>query len=244
MAYHKSLQGVGFISIVPTDTYPDPIHLAEIDSLDFNINETDSDLIDSAGDVIDSFTSQRVIEGTISLKDISGSLLAAVTRGVTVTAASSQQGYSQTSTIPTTPFEIDVSASTAVDLGVINLTTGKAMTCAATATGTGVYAFNASTGVYTFNTADSGSSVLLTYRKPTTTASTTDIASVVSQSQTYFGLHCYNGIAAKPWGLYVPAARIPGIGAKFGKAGWSDVTLKWKATKDSNNKFVYLYTPE
>ena len=242
MAYHKSLAGLGWVSLVPSGTYPDPIHLAEIESIDLNVTEEDADLEDASGDIIDSFTTKRVIEGTITLKDISGSLLAAATRGGTVTTGS-LQGYSQTSTIPTTPFQVTVTNSVTFsqDLGVIDLTSGKPMTCAATATGTGVYAV--ALGVYTFNTADAGHSVLINYRATTTTGVITDIASATSASP-YFGLHCYQTIATKPWGIYVPAARIPGISAKFSKAGWSDVTLKWKATRDGSNKFFYLYSPE
>ena len=243
MAYHKSLAGVGWVSLVPSGTFPDPIHLAEIESLDFNVTEEDSDLEDAAGDVIYSFTTKRVIEGTITLKDISGSLLAASTRGGTVTAAAGKLGYSQTSAIPTTPFTVTVtnSATFTKDLGVVDLTTGKAMLCDTTSTGTGVYSVSA--GAYVFNTADSTHSVLINYQTSSTTQVATDIASATAASA-YFQLHCYNPLAAKPWGIYVPAARLPGLSAKFSKGGWSETTLKWKATKDSSNKYFYLYSPE
>lgn len=245
MSYHKSVQGVGWVSLVPSGTFPDPIHLAEIESLDLNITEEDGDLQDASGDIIDSFTTKRVIEGTIALKDISGSLLAAVTRGVTVSAGT-KQGYAQTTVIPTTPFEITVTqgATFASDLGVIDLTTGKAMVCDTTSTGTNVYAVNTATGKYTFNTADSGHSVLINYRATQASVGTTSIIASATTAQAYYGLHCYQVIAGKPWGIYIPAARLPGIGAKFGKAGWSDTSLKFKATKDSSGNFVHIYLPE
>lgn len=244
MSYHKSVQGVGWVSLVPYGTYPDPVHLAEIEAMDLNITEEDGDLEDSNGDIIDSFTVKRVIEGTVTLKDISGSLLAATTRGVTV-AAGTKQGYAQTSTIPTTPFQITVTngATFADDLGVIDLTSGKAMTCAATATGTNVYSVTAA-GVYTFNTADAGHSVLINYRATQAAVGTTSTIASATQSQAYYGLHCYQVIAGKPWGIYVPAARLPGLSAKFGKGGWSDTTIKFKATKDASNNFVHIYLPE
>lgn len=246
MSYHKSLAGVGWVSIVPGGTYPDPIHLAEVESLDFNVTEEDSDLEDSNGDVIDSFPTKRVIEGSLSLKSFTGSLLAAVTRGVTV-APGGKLGFSQTSVIPTTPFEITVTegATFADDLGVIDLTAGKAMTAAATATGAGVYAVNASTGTYTFNTADAGHSILINYRATkATTGVTSAIASSAASSTAYFGLHCYAASAAKPWGIYIPQARLPGLSAKFSKGGWSDTTMRFKAIKDSTNQFAYVYTAE
>jgi hypothetical protein len=245
MAYHKSVQGVGWVSLVPSGTYPDPVHLAEIEALDFNINEEDSDLEDSNGDIIDSFTSKRSFEGTVTLKDLSGSLIAAATRGVTV-AAGTKQGYAQTGVIPTTPFQITVTegATFADDLGVIDLTSGKAMIAAATSTGTNVYAVSAA-GVYTFNTADAGHTVLINSRSTKSAiGNTASIASVTASTTTYYGLHCYQVIASKPWGIYIPQARLPGLSAKFGKGGWSDTTLKFKASKDSSGNFVHVYLPE
>lgn len=244
MSYSKSLQGVGWVSIVPGGTYPDPVHLAEIESLDFNVNEEDAELEDQSGDVIDTFRTKRVIEGTISLKGFTGSLLAAATGGVTV-AAGGKLGYAQTTTIPTTPFQITVTegATFADDLGVIDLTAGKAMTCGATATGAGVYAVNTATGVYTFNTADAAHSVLINYRSTkSTTGVTADIAAAVGATP-YYALHCYQP-SGKPWGIYIPQARLPGVSTKFSKKGWTDTTLKFKATKDTSGKFAYVYAPE
>ncbi len=39
MSYSKSLAGVGWISLVPSGTYPDPIMLAEVDGFDIDVNE-------------------------------------------------------------------------------------------------------------------------------------------------------------------------------------------------------------
>lgn len=242
MSYHKALAGTGWVSIVPGDTYPDPIHLAEIDGFDIDVTVETADLENSDGDVIDSFDTKRVIEGQISLKDFSNSLLAAATKGVTV-ATGANVGYSQSGTIPTTPFQITVthSATFTTDLGVIDLTSGKAMTAAATATGTGVYAVSA--GVYTFNTADVSSSVLINYRA-TTTADTTATVSVTSSSTSKFGLHFYGTKAGKSFGIYVPQALLKGMSAKFAKSAWVGNTLKWTATADASNNLIYTYSPE
>lgn len=245
MSYHKALQGVGSISIVPGGANPDPIHLAEIESLDLNVTEEDGDLTDNTGDVIDSFTVKRVVEGSISLKAVTPALISVATRGVVVTAGG-KYGYSQTGTIPTTPFQITVTegATFADDLGVIDLTSGKPMLCGATSTGANVYAVSAA-GVYTFNTADAGHSVLINYRATKSAqGATAAVGAVTTAANTYYGLHCYNVIAGKPWGLWIPQARIPGIATKFGKGGWSDTTLKFKAAKDTSNNFFYAYGPE
>jgi hypothetical protein len=246
MSYHKSLAGVGWVSIVPGGTYPDPVHCAEVESIDWNETTETSNLEDEDGDVIDTFVTKRVIEGTISLKSFSNSLIALTSRGVTVTTGS-KIGYSQTSTIPATPFEITVTngATFADDLGVIDLTTSKPMTAAATATGTGVYAVNTTTGVYTFNTADAAHSVLISYRSTAaSTGTTATIAAAASASTTKFGLHCYRNRNGTPSGFYVPQAVLHGLSAKFAKGGWSDSTIKFTATKDASGNLAYLYGPE
>jgi hypothetical protein len=244
MAYHKALQGVGWVSIVPGGTNPDPIHLAEIEALDFNVNEEDSDLEDGNGDIIDSFTAKRSIEGTITLKDITPQLIAAATRGVTVSTGI-VQGFAQTGVIPSTPFQITVTegATFATDLGVIDLTAGKPMTCDATATGAGVYAVSAA-GVYTFNTADATHTVLINYRATKAATGSKALIDSATSAQTYFGLHCKTTTATKPWGIFVPAARLMGISVKFSKAAWSDTTLKWKATKHATLGFATVYGAE
>ena len=248
--YHKSLQGVGWISIVPGGTYPDPVHCAEIENLDYSQNEDTSDLTDANGDVVDVFVTKRGIEGTISLKDFSVSLLSVATRGVTVSAGR-PLGYSYTVTIPTTPFEVTVPLTTptrtfTTDMGVIDLTPGKGMTNDAASTGTNVYMLDTATGKYTFNTADAGHVVLINYRATpsTPTGVTGTVAQVANNTAVYYGLHCYQTQGAKPWGIYIPQALIHGLSAKFSKTGWSDSTLKWKAAKDSSGNFAYVYAAE
>jgi hypothetical protein len=51
-------------------------------------------------------------------------------------------------------------------------------------------------------------------------------------------------VGAKPWGIYVPAAQLSGISGKFAKTGWSESTVKWKATKDSSGNFAHVYAVE
>jgi len=68
--------------------------------------------------------------------------------------------------IPTTPFQITPtvpsSGTWAADLGVINATTGRAMTRVASAPATGQYSVSA--GVYTFAAADVATTVYINYR--------------------------------------------------------------------------------
>lgn len=247
MGYHKALAGMGWVSLVPSGANPTPIHLATVSGMTLDVKEDDVDLRGADLDIIDSFPSQRTVSGKITLSDFSNSLLAAVTNGVTV-AAGSKIGASHSAAIPTTPFQITVTngATFADDLGVINLTDGKAMTRGATATGTNVYAVDTATGVYTFNTADAADSVLIQYRytAASTGTSATVAAAASSTAAPKYGIHVYKTLAGKSWGIFIPAARIPGLSTSFKRDGWSEVSLDFKATLDATNKLLYTYGPE
>lgn len=246
--YNKALPGVGWVSLVPSGATPTPIHLALIENASYDIKQEQIELRDSDGYVVDSYPGKTDVTGKLSLKDASNSLIAAVTRGVTVTAGT-KIGASHSATIPTTPFQITVTqgATFADDLGVMNLTNGKAMTAGATATGTGVYAVNSTTGVYTFHTDDAGDSVLIMYRYTSASADTTATVAKVTSSTAapLVSIHLYRpNLASKNWGFYVPSARIPGLSAAFKTGAWSDVSLDWTATLSATNQLIYTYGPE
>lgn len=251
MGYHKSLAGVGWISTVPSDVNPTPLVLATVSSLSLDVKEEDSDLQGDNIDILDSFPTKRVISGKIQTNDFSASLLAMVTNGVTVTSGR-PSGYIHTGVVPATPFQVTVPLTNPVrtftrDLGVINLSDGKAMTRGATSTGSNVYAVNESTGQYTFNTADAGDSFLIYHdATPTTADGVSAVMSAVTSALAApkFGIHVRKTLAGKSWGVYIPAARIPGLSGSFKREGWSDTSLEWKATTDATGKIIYLYSPE
>lgn len=244
MSYTQSLPGVGWVSLVPTGTYPDPVHLAEIESLDWSYNEDTADLENAAGDVIDTFTTKRSLEGSVKLKSLPNSLIVASTRGAALTTGQSF-GYAVQGSVPgSVSYTIAVtppnSGTWAQDLGVVNLTTGKPMACDSTATGTGVYSVSA--GTYTFNSADASASVLINYRATLTTGTTTTVSAVAASTATSkYALHCYQEATSRRWGLYIPSAHVYGLSAALSKGGWSDVTLKFKATLDSSGNLAYHY---
>lgn len=242
MSYHKSVAGVGWVAIVPSGTNPDPLHLAEIQSLELTENVETADLENADGDVIDAFVTKRTVEGSIALKDYSNSLLAYASRGATV-ATGYKAGFSTTQTIPSTPHQITItppnSGTYATDLGVIDLTAGKMLKCDASAVA-GV-SYSLSGAVYTFASGDASHSVLINYQCTYTTGTTATVAAASASTVTKYALHCYNGNAGRNTGLYVPQALVFGLSAKFAKGGWVDSTLKFKATLDVSNNLYYAY---
>lgn len=246
MGYHKSLPSVGWVSLVPSGTNTTPIHLATISSASFSMKQANADLKDSDGYTIDSFVTGLDVTGDLQLSDFSNSLLAAVARGVTVTAGQSI-GASHAAPIPTTPFAITVtqSATWTDDLGVMDLTKGKQLARVASAPATGQYSVAA--GVYTFASADTGDNVLIMYRYTAAASGTTaEVAKATSGSQApRYAIHVYQPkVSSKEWGFYVPNAQIPELSASFKREGWSDVKLTWTAILSTTNKLIYTYGPE
>jgi hypothetical protein len=248
MSYSKARSGAGWVAFVPGGSNPTPVHVAEVDTYKLSVSQDEEPLTDENGEEIDSFSKGRKLEGSISLKSITNSLLAIATDGVTVTAGR-PIGYSYPAVIPATPFQVPApltlpTRTFVADLGVIDFTSGKQMTRGATATGAGVYAVDTATGIYTFHTADVGHSILVNYSaSQATEGSSAFIAAAGTVTQSKYALHFYGGRHAAH-GIYVPQARIPGLDATFTKGAWSSVELKWKATKDSNGRFLYTYFPE
>lgn len=248
MGYHQALPGIGWASFVPVGaTNPTPIHVATVSGGSYSIKRTTVPLKNADGYVIDSFVAEESIAGKLTFSDWSNSLLSMAARGVTV-AAGQKIGASHPATIPTTPFEITVTqgATFADNLGVMDLTAGKKMTRAATATGAGVYSVNTTTGVYTFNTADAGHQVLIMYRYTAAASGATgEIALSTASANTKFSIHIYQPrVTSKEWGFYVPAASINNLDVAFKKDGWSEVSLDWEAVADASNKLIYTYGPE
>lgn len=246
MGYHKSLPGVGWLSLVPSGTSTTPIHLATISSASFSMKQANADLKDADGYTIDSFVTGLDVTGDLQLSDFSNSLLAAVARGVTVSDGQSI-GASHSAAIPATPYQITVtqSATWTDDLGVMDLTAGKAMKRVAATPSAGQYSVAA--GVYTFAAADTTHQTLIMYRYTSaSTGTTAEVARATTGSAApRYAIHVYQPrVTSKEWGFYVPNAQIPELSASFKREGWSDIKLSWGAILSSTDKLIYTYGPE
>lgn len=250
MAYHKSIHGVGGrVYFVPSGTNASKVSLAVIKNWTFELSQESSDLQGSGLDLLDTLPIKRSLKGKLSLSDFSSSIIAAVTSGTTISAGV-KLGTTYQTTVPSTPFQVTPtppgSGTFYKDLGVVDLDAKKEMTCAATATGTGVYAVNESTGQYTFNTADATHNVLISYSYSVAgSGQTLEIASASAgvASSTY-ALHFYGSAGGKSYGIYIPACRLPNLSLTMAPDAWSDVSVDYTAFLDGSNKLAYTYLPE
>jgi hypothetical protein len=247
-SYHKSLAGIGAVTLVGAGAEPDTADMALVTSLKLNIEEEDVDLESGEDlDIIDSFKSSRKIGGDLEVDEFSAKLLKFATAGVT-TSAGSKVGFVHTAAIPTTPFTITVpdAANWDTDLVVVDLTAGKQLTriAAAGTPTTGQYKVTA--GVYTFAAADTGHDTFIRGRKAVAGAGVQALvaAAAAGAAADLWQLHYYNTKNGKSSGFYVPAARIFGLNTAFERKGWSKTSLKWKAVKPASGSILYTWTPE
>jgi hypothetical protein len=107
------------------------------------------------------------IMGKAKLADIRAAFLETIVFGVAGQAGLTSMVYDTVgAAVPATPFQITVtppsSGTWQADLGVIDSTTGRALTRVASAPAAGQYTVAA--GVYTFNTGDQGKVMYISYR--------------------------------------------------------------------------------
>lgn len=107
------------------------------------------------------------ITGKAKLADIRAAFLETIVFGVAGTSGLTDMVYDTVgAAVPATPFQITPtvpnSGTWQADLGVIDSTTGRALTRVASAPAAGQYAVAA--GVYTFNTGDQGKVMYISYR--------------------------------------------------------------------------------
>jgi hypothetical protein len=108
------------------------------------------------------------ISGKAKMADIRAGFLETIVFGVSGSAGLTSMVYDTVGTaVPTTPFQVTVtppsSGTFGADLGVIDSTTGRALTRVASAPAAGQYTVTAG-GQYTFNTGDQGKVMYINYR--------------------------------------------------------------------------------
>jgi hypothetical protein len=245
MGYHKAVAGVGAITLVPTGANPTGIDVALVSSLKIDVAEEDVDLDGEDLDVVDSFPASRTITFEAEVSEWSAKLLGGVTAGTTITTAN-KLGSVQQGTIPGSPYQLTLtppSGSFGQVLAVIDLTAGKALTRVASAPATGQ--FSISGAVVTFAAADTTHNVFMRFQYTTTSGAQAQVvATGAGAAPAKYAVHCYNNFGGKSSGIYIPAARIPGLSAAFERKGWVKTTLRGKSVRDAANDMLYLWTPE
>lgn len=234
--------GLGSLFAIPTATYPKPIPFAILKGVSLDIGAELDTLRGEKAYAVDAAKKGGKVSGKIDLCEFNPDLLQYVIPGAAKTTGMVYGVRDYAATIPTTPFQVTVpnAGATNKDLGVRDLNTGLLMTRAATATGTGVYAWAA--GVYTFNTADSGHLVSISYEYvPASTGSTITVTNQVMTTATAFGMDLFNTTSGKQMTVRLPAVHIPKIGFGLKSEGWAEASLEYEAVADASGNVAYIY---
>lgn len=214
--------GLGQVSLIPFGvTNPTAVPVALLTDISVTFKATTKTFAGSMQMDVDAVVSHYAIDFKAKTAQINGALLSSVLAGSTVATGSVRGIAGETATIPTTPFTVTVAqgATFKEDLGVLDLTTNKYMSRAATSTGAGVFSVNTTTGVYTFNTADSGHSVAISYSYTSTSGLTTTYLNQLAGTTNFFALAMYESVNGR------------NQGRRFSRVIIADLGIAWKATE-------------
>lgn len=244
MGYHRATFGIGSATAIPSGSNPTPTDFALVTGATVEFKSTDVPLKGQKLMPVDSGTSDLSISGKVSLKDISAAAISLVLPGVAPTTGSRKM-TTHAAAIPTTPFQLTVtqSATFSTDLGVVNLTTGKAMKRVASSPATGEY--SVALGVYTFASADAGNSVVIRYSYTTTSGTTYTATNQDAGSTSMFSLELWapdaSTLAKGIGGMRIPAVKFPNLSAALKANDWSDVSVDFNAYESSSGVYWVGY---
>lgn len=239
--------GLGILAMVPAGANPTPVQFAVLQDISLDISYNEKELRGSKMFAFDKARSGGKISGKAKVGNINGAMYTNLISGATQSTGSKIVVPSETGTVPTTPFTITVAngATFDTDLGVINQTTGLAMTRVASAPTTGQYSVNTTTGVYTFAAADTGKVMIFTY-----TYTAAAVGQTISVTNTLMGaaptfLAIFgNTYKSKYHGakIYACTSNKLGLGMKAEDYTAWDIDLS--GMDDGTGKVFDLYTAE
>lgn len=227
--------GVGILALTPSGSNPSIARGFVIKDASVSLKVETEELYGEELDPID--VAQKSRKCTIKAKcsGYAADYYAAL-MSLTATTGSKIVIPDEAGTIPDTPFKITVTngATFAYDLGVIDTTSGLAMTRGASADAANKYAVNTTTGEYTFNTGDKTHNVLISYAYTgSAVGKTVTVASALAGAATVFSLDLYRTYKSNCTGIRFPAVVGGGFDIAFGSQKHAETDLEFTAYKDS-----------
>ena len=226
------IYGVGILAATPPGAVATPVRASIFreGSLDVKLEQ---DILQGENlDPEDVATKSRVVSGKAKCSGFASDLFA-IMAGLSASPGGFDVVPDEAGTIPSPsgPYTITVAGSATWErnLGVINQTTGLAMTRVASGPTAGQYSVAA--GVYTFAAADAGANVLISYSKTNALAKTIDVVAQKAGSTPTFTIDWYNTYRAGSVGFrftkVVPDGASMSFGLKHGEWDFS-----WTAFRD------------
>jgi hypothetical protein len=148
-------------------TNPTPQLFGTVQEVSVEIGATIKELRGNLQFPDDTAISDKKLTGKVSFGKIETQIFNQLFFADSLTAGVKAVQPKESHTIPSTPYQVTIAPPSSgtfySDLGVINGTTGVALTKVASGPTTGQYSVNSGTGVYTFAAADTGNTVLISY---------------------------------------------------------------------------------
>jgi hypothetical protein len=233
--------GVGILSINPQviTTTTSPVQAGTLTECTIDQSFDMVELYGSESDPIDVAPGKRktVIKGKFA--SFSSDIYAAF-MGTAATTGMLNPNINEQFTIPTTPYTVTVAngATWERDLGVIDATTGLAMSRVASAPATGQYSASAA-GVYVFAAADVAHVVLISYTN--TVAGSGKSVTINGQQMgagSVFQVDLFQVYKSKAQGIRFPAVRFSKVSQAFKNVDHGQMDFEAVAFKDPTSNML------
>lgn len=240
---------MGAVFAIPQGANPTPIPFAFFKGADVEVNQTKVDFRGQFKAPIDFGDGPLDIKLKIDALDIRGTILSAITSGATTVVGSKLvTPGSETTTIPTTPFQYTVAqtATFVEDGGVYDVTAGKWLTRVASAPTTGQYSVSG-VGLYTFAAADVAHIVAFTYVYSSASVGfTTSYSNVIQGPSTFFLARVYNIFTVagvnRPLGWEFPQTHFGKLAMALKVGAWMEPTIEAACSADVGQTLYKAYT--
>jgi hypothetical protein len=240
--------GIGSLTFIPSGANPTPVPVGVLTDVSVDVSYDLKELRGSYQAAVDVARGPLKITGKAKNAAISGAALLAALGGATSTTGSKIGITGEAGVIPAAPYEVTVAqgATFYENLGVIDLTAGKQLTCVAAAPAAGQYMVNSTTGKYTFAAADTGHNVSFNYAyTAAAVGKTVSLLNQVMGASTSFILACYNNYNGKGFGWRFPAVHVPKLSLALKAEAYTDEDMDFFVVQDPTSlKIVDFYTNE
>jgi len=250
----QPLFGTGLLTLTPNlSGTVTPVQVAVLQDISLDASYKVVDLIGGNQFAVDKAKAEGKLSGKFKTGYFAGGLINAILAGSTSAVGSQVAVFSETQTVPTTPYQITTTKGvlTVSDLGVFDVTANKFLTCVASGPVTGQYSVAISTGVYTFAAADTTHVMQISYGYTAAAVGTTvTLTNQPMGTNTSFQMKLFNNYSAVAGsaniatsaGILLPVVTIPKLSFAFKNSGYFEKSVDFECSANAAGQICQFFT--
>ena len=232
----------GIVTVVPLVATPTPIEVVTLADVSVDFSQTTKELRGENRFPDDIALGECKISGKAKSGRVHGGLLGAVLQGMTCKAGQVAAVFDERHAVPDSPCKItvDQSAHFVEDLGLIDVTSGVAMTLTQGTPASGQYSVDE--GTYTFSPDDKGHVVSFRYSYTLPTGVTWSLNNgLMGAGMTKFKLYLFNSYDGAASGIKLYSVLFPKLSMAFKTGDYMEQNLDFEACADSAGRVVDFF---